>query len=104
MEKKFIPLIVGFIVSILLFVVIFLLHVTSLAIGMDLIPKEYVYSFIPLIPGPMLTDVILLYLFPIAIYYLINWIAPGVINFVYRVNKVTFIFRKKPEYGFIKVP
>ena len=103
MNKKFIPLIIGFIVSILLFVLIFVLHLISLTIGMDLIPKEYIYAFIPLIPGPMLTDVILLYLFPILIYYVINRISPGVIQFVYKINKVTFILRKKPEYGFINV-
>lgn len=103
MEKKYIPLLVGFIVSILLFILIFVLHLISLTLGTDLIPKEYIYAFIPLIPGPMLTDVILLYIFPIAIYYLVNLIAPGLVKVIYNINRITFIFRKIPDYGFLNV-
>jgi len=103
MEKKYLPLIIGFIISILLFVSIYVLHLVSNSIGLNLIPPEYIYVFIPLLPGPMLTDVILLYLFPVVIYLLINLISPSLVRFLYRINKLTFIFRKAPDYGFLKV-
>jgi hypothetical protein len=104
MEKKYLPLIIGFTISVLLFATIFILHLVSNSIGMDLIPKEYIYVFIPLLPGPMLTDVILLYLFPVIIYFLIYWISPFLVQVLYMVNKVTkvtFVFRKAPDYGFL---
>jgi hypothetical protein len=51
----------------------------------------------------MLTDVILLYLFPVIIYYLISFISPYVVQFLYKINKLTYTFRKAPKYGFLKV-
>ena len=103
MEKKYLPLIIGFIVSILLFVLIYVLHLISIFIGINLIPKEYIYIFIPLLPGPMLTDVLLLYLFPVVIYLLIDLISPILVQFLYKINNFTFVFRKAPNYGFLKV-
>lgn len=103
MEKKYLPLIVGFIISILLFLAIYVLHLVSKSIGLNLIPPEYIYVFIPLLPGPMLTDVILLYLFPLVIYFLIGLISPSLVQFLYKLNKLTFVFRKKPKYGFLAV-
>ncbi|MFX0074261.1 MAG: hypothetical protein ACFE96_02370 [Candidatus Hermodarchaeota archaeon] len=103
MEKKYLPLIVGFVVSILLFLTIYILHLISNSIGMDLIPREYIYVFIPLLPGPMLTDVLLLYLFPVVIYFLINALAPYIVQLLYKVNKITYTFRKAPSYGLLAV-
>lgn len=103
MEKKYLPLIIGFVTSVLLFITIYILHLVSISIGDDLIPKEYIYVFIPLLPGPMLTDVILLYLFPVVIYYLISLISPYVVQFLYKINKITYVFRKAPNYGFLEV-
>lgn len=103
MEKKYLPLVIGFITSILLFVFIYVLHLISMTTPNDLIPKEYIYIFIPFIPGPMLTDLILLYLFPVVIYLLIDLISPTVVQFLYKINKLSFVFRKAPYYGFIDV-
>lgn len=103
MEKRYLPLIIGFITSIFLFILIYVIHLVSKLVGLNLIPPEYIYVFIPLLPGPMLTDVILLYLFPLGIYLLINLISPSLVTFLYKINKLTFIFRKAPDYGFLKV-
>ncbi len=103
MEKKYLPLIIGFITSIILFVFIYVLHLISISTRSNLIPPEYIYIFIPLIPGPMLTDVILLYLFPVVIYLLIDLISPILVQFLYKINKLTFVMRKSPNYGFLKV-
>ena len=103
MEKKYLPLIIGFIISILLFIFIYVLHLVSIFMGLNLIPKEYIYVFIPLLPGPMLTDVILLYLFPVVIYLLIDLISPILVQFLYKINKFTFVIRKASNYGFLKV-
>ena len=103
MEKKYLPLVIGFITSILLFVFIYVLHLISMITPSNLIPSEYIYAFIPFIPGPMLTDLILLYLFPVVIYFLIDLISPTVVQFLYKINKLSFVFRKAPYYGFINV-
>jgi len=103
MEKKYLPLVVGFVISILLFILMYVLHLISMTIPDDLIPKEYIYVFIPFIPGPMLTDVILLYLFPVIIYLLIDLISPTLVQFLYKINKLSFVFRKAPYYGFLVV-
>ncbi|NVM17635.1 MAG: hypothetical protein HWN80_07950 [Candidatus Lokiarchaeota archaeon] len=79
------------------------MHLVSISIGLNLIPPEYVYVFIPLLPGPMLTDVILLYLFPVIIYFLIDLISPTLVQFLYKVNKLSYVFRKVPNYGFLAV-
>jgi hypothetical protein len=51
----------------------------------------------------MLTDVILLYLFPVIIYFLVSLIAPYVVQFLYKINKITYVFRKAPNYGLLAV-
>ena len=103
MEKKYLPLVIGFVISILLFVLMYVLHLISMTIPDDLIPKEYIYVFIPFIPGPMLTDVILLNLFQVIIYLLIDLISPTLVQFLYKINKLSFVFREAPYYGFLEV-
>ena len=103
MEKKYVPLLIGFIISILLFVSIFILNIISINTGHNLIPKEYIFIFVPVLPGTMITDVILLYLFPLAIYLLIYLISPYLIEVLYRINKLSFTLRKKPDYGLLKL-
>ncbi|NHJ22177.1 MAG: hypothetical protein EAX91_14620 [Candidatus Lokiarchaeota archaeon] len=103
MEKKYLPLIVGFIVSIILFATIYILHIISISTGLSLIPEEYISIFIPLLPGPMITDVILLYAFPLVIYFLLNFISPYIVQFIYKVNRISYVFRKAPNYGFLSM-
>ncbi|MFX0012841.1 MAG: hypothetical protein ACFE9R_21195, partial [Candidatus Hermodarchaeota archaeon] len=93
----------GFIISILLFLSIYILHLVSINIGQDPIPKEYIFIFVPIIPGPMLTDVIILYLFPFGIFLLIYLIAPYLIELLFRISRFSFAFRKKPDYGFLNL-
>jgi hypothetical protein len=71
--------------------------------GTSLIPQEYIYVFIPLIPGPMLTDVILIYIFPLVLYLLVDLISPGLVKLIFNISKISFLFRKKPDYGFLNV-
>ena len=103
MEKKYLPLVIGFVISILLFIFMYVLHLISIFMNLNLIPQEYIYIFIPFIPGPMLTDVILLYLFPVVIYLLIDLISPTLVQFLYKINKASFVFRKAPGYGLLNI-
>lgn len=103
MEKKYLPILIGFIISILLFVSMYILHIVSINTGQDLIPKEYIFIFVPIIPGPMITDVIILYLLPFAIGLFVYLVAPYIIDMLYKLNKLSFIFRKKPDYGLLNL-
>lgn len=103
MEKRNLPILIGFIISILLFLSIYILHLVSINTGKDLIPKEYIFIFVPIIPGPMLSDVIILYLLPFGIFFLLYLIAPYLIELLYKVSRISFIFRKKPNYGLLNL-
>lgn len=69
--------------------------------SLNLIPSEYINWFLPLLPGPMFTDILLFYIFPILCYLIFYIIAPYVVQLLFKVNKISFTFRKKPEYGFV---
>lgn len=103
MEKKYLPILIGFIISILLFLSIYILHLVSINLELNLIPNEYIFIFVPIIPGPMLTDVIILYLLPFGIYLLIYLIAPYLIELLFRISRFSFSFRKKPDYGLLNL-
>lgn len=69
--------------------------------SLNLIPIEYVNWFLPLLPGKMYTDIILFYLFPILIYLIFFAISPYLVQMLFIINKLSYTFRKKPEYGFL---
>ena len=66
MERKYLAIIMGFSLSISTFIVIFVLHFLSgPGLGEQLIPPEYITEFIVIIPGPIFTDILLIYLIPL---------------------------------------
>ncbi|MFX0018699.1 MAG: hypothetical protein ACFFAK_15255 [Promethearchaeota archaeon] len=103
MEKKFVPVLICFIFSIIVFLTFLILGILTVNNpGLDLIPIEYVYWFLPLLPGTMYTDTIFFYLFPILIYLIFFAISPFLVQMLFKINKLTYTFRKKPEYGFLE--
>jgi hypothetical protein len=103
MKKSHLPVWISFFLSIGLFcafIILSLLFLFNIVPG--IIPKEYIFEFVAIIPGPMYTDILILYIIPILIYYLIKSIAPNLVFILYKINKFTFIFRVKPKYGIIK--
>jgi hypothetical protein len=68
--------------------------------GLD-IPEEFVTHFVNVIPGPMWSDILLLYLFPIIIFLILKWVAPYTTLFYSKFHKAFYTFRTKPEYGIL---
>ncbi|MFW9828156.1 MAG: hypothetical protein ACFFEY_11215 [Candidatus Thorarchaeota archaeon] len=85
--KKFLNLMIGFIISLALFAVIYALAVIQRGLGIpELIPPEYVSHFVAIIPGPLWTDTILLYLFPIGSFALFFLISPYTTTFFLKLS------------------
>ncbi len=105
MEKNKLLMLVSFIASILLYVIIQVLYVIDQLhlpeIPASLIPNEYVTEFVVIIPGPIYTDLIILYLLPFVVCVFYIYISPYLVHILYKLNKITFIFRTKPEYGIL---
>jgi hypothetical protein len=59
----------------------------------------FVTHFVVLLPGPLWTDIILLYILPIVVYFLIIAISPYSTLFYIKFHKLFYLFRKKPKYG-----
>ena len=94
MDKKYIPIIIGFVFSIITFITIYLLTVYYT------VPSSYVEDFIVIIPGPLITDILILYALPIVFYLLFYVIAPYLIQFYIHLHK--FIYRligRPSKYG-----
>jgi hypothetical protein len=106
MERKNLFIFISLIISIGLFVTIYLLflidtlHIPGLLTS--LIPHEYIDEFILILPGPIYTDVPLLFLFPLLIFALYVLIAPKLTHVLYKLHEFSFIFRIKPRYGILK--
>lgn len=102
MEKKFVPIFICFAFSLIVFLAFIILGtITYKNPGLDLVPIEYVRWFLPLLPGTMYTDIIFFYFFPIVCYFIFYIISPYLLQLLFKVNKLSFTLRKKPEYGFL---
>ncbi len=103
-NRKFLSTVIGFAVSLTIFFVIYILSILqkNWAMG-DLIPHEYIIDFVAILPGPLWTDTILLYLFPLTIYGLFHLIAPYITIFFLRLHQMIYRSKKRFHYGIIKL-
>jgi len=101
-KKKFIPIYLCFILTLLLYGSIYYMAILpeGAFFGLD-IPEEFVTHFVNVIPGPMWSDILLLYLFPIIIFLILKWVAPYTTLFYSKFHKAFYTFRTKPEYGIL---
>lgn len=101
MSKKYVLVIFGFIVSIAVYGVIYYLGGIQInnPNAINLIPREYVTHFIVILPGPLASDVILLYLLPIGILLLSFIIGPYLLIAYLKLHKFTSKFGIKVNYG-----
>lgn len=99
MEKSKIFLISSFILMLALIATILILYVVSEIIHLNLIPREYIFEFVNIIPGPIYTDVLILLILPFLVGGFYILIAPRIVSGLYRINKFSYIFRKTPNYG-----
>ena len=66
LEKKYLIIYIGFFMSLLVYLFIYIAGSLMRAglIG-NVVPEVYLTEFVVLLPGPLITDVLLLYLLPI---------------------------------------
>ena len=104
-NKKFLSTIVGFMISLIIFCVIYGLTILqrNLGMGVDLIPPEYVSHFVAILPGPLWTDTILLYIFPIVSFGLFYLISPYTTTFFIRLHQLIYRSKKRFNYGIVKL-
>ena len=101
LEKKFYLVFIGFLLTIILFMGIIILGILSMFFHFgDLIPFEYIKYFVKILPGPIYTDIILLYAITIGVYYIHHFIFPYFSKTWFFFHK---IIRRNSNYGFIKV-
>lgn len=98
-SKKFI--ISSFFLMLALIATILILHIISITSisPLNLIPPEYIYEFVKIIPGPIYTDILILLALPLLVGGLYILISPTIVTALYRMNKLVYIFRKPPDYG-----
>ena len=86
MERKYLTIIVGLILSIVLFIVIIILGGFKIA-GHQLIPQEYISEFIVIFPGTIFTDILLIYGLPIVFFLIYYATSPHLIWIYIKVHK-----------------
>ena len=100
-SKKFLFVLVTFIISLLFIGFIILLatpHSQGAYFGLEM-PPEFISHFIALLPGPLWTDLLYIYGLPIIMFCITYYIAKFTnIGFV-KIHSVFYILRKKPSYG-----
>ena len=103
MEKKNLTIVLCFALSVGVFIFIYILG--EIQIGLvQLIPIEYVSHFVGIIPGPLITDVLLLFLIPIGFYVLYYFISPYFVVFYVKVHKFLYwLLRRPSKYGIFKL-
>ena len=99
MKKSNLFLISSFILLLALIATILILFVVSNTIHFSLIPSEYIFEFVNILPGTIYTDILILLVLPFLVGSLYIIIAPRLVSGLYRLNKISYIFRKKPNYG-----
>ncbi|TFF85475.1 MAG: hypothetical protein EU517_01565 [Promethearchaeota archaeon] len=106
MENKNLFMLISLVLSFCLFFAIMILYfideMNLPGLPTSLIPAEYIHFFIQILPGTIFTDLILLYIFPMVVFAIFILIAPVLVQGLYKIYDITFIFRNKPQYGIIK--
>ncbi|MFO7796737.1 MAG: hypothetical protein ACQERB_03865 [Promethearchaeati archaeon] len=99
LKKQYIPLYICFILTLLLYGVIYLIAAFPTILAPLGIPEVFVETFVLIIPGPLWSDIILLYLFPLLTYLGIQYLSPYSTLFYTKSHKSFYILRTKPIYG-----
>jgi len=103
--KKYSLILIGFGLSITLFLVIFILGFIGKISPLTFIPQQFMDDFITLIPPTIPTfgilwDIIILYLLPVAIMLIIIAVSPYMIKFFFKIHK---LINRKAVYGIIEM-
>ncbi|MFX1277493.1 MAG: hypothetical protein ACFFBP_04180 [Promethearchaeota archaeon] len=104
LEKKYILIYIGFFLSLVIYLFIYIAGILGeLHIIQGVVPPEYLNPFVVIIPGPLITDILILYILPIIILIVFLFISPYLILFLTKLHKISFIGRKTPDYGIIEL-
>jgi len=99
LKKQYIPLYICFILTLLLYGVIYLIDIFPGILAPLGIPEVFVETFVLIIPGPLWSDILLLYSFPLIFYLGMQYLSPYSTLFYTKFHKTFYILRKKPVYG-----
>jgi hypothetical protein len=105
-KKKYILTIIGFIISFILYTVIYVLgemQMTAPPGTMGFIPKEYVLEFVVVLPGPLWSDIILLYLLPIISFVILLFIGPYLLVLYLKIHQFSTKIGAKTYYGIVEM-
>ena len=112
--KKYIIVIIGFIISICVFATIYILSELAKNSPDPLIPREYVSDFVVIIPSflclpqsgfcvpGLFTDIPILYLIPIVVVLIIYAIGPYLLIIYLQLHKLTTKISTKTQYGIVE--
>ncbi|MHC1590526.1 MAG: hypothetical protein ACXQS8_00400 [Candidatus Helarchaeales archaeon] len=100
MEKKFLPIIGGLGLSIGAFIFIVILGTIKVG-NMLLIPREYIDYFVYILPGPLYTDIILIFALPILFFFLFYLTVPFFFVFWLKIHR---LIKWRAKYGIYKLP
>ena len=104
LEKKYIIIYIGFFMSLLLYLFIYIAgSLMRLGILGNIVPEVYLTEFVVLLPGPLITDVLIFYLLPIAFYLLFYKIARVMIVGYLKLHKLIYIGRDPSHYGIVEI-
>jgi hypothetical protein len=99
MDRKYFLLVLCFIITIGIFAIIIGLLLASKPLGRNLIPPQYM-EFIPVLPGPIFTDVLLLFAIPIGVFALIYAATPTFSKMLVYLHK---LIMRGAKYGFAQL-
>lgn len=104
MDRKYSTILAGFIVSILVFIGIIILGQVKLGGGINIIPMEYIFEFVVIIPGPIYTDILIIYGLPI-VFFLIYYLFSPYLNIVYiKFHQFYYwLIRRPSKYGIFQL-
>ncbi len=104
-EKKYFILDLGFILSLVIYLFIYFAGILARLgiVEKNIVPPEYLTDFVWLIPGPLITDIIVLYVLPVLFLVLSLKITPKLLPGLIKIHKFTYIGRTKPQYGMIEL-
>ncbi|MBY9006103.1 MAG: hypothetical protein KGD63_05040 [Candidatus Lokiarchaeota archaeon] len=98
-SKKFSYVFFSLIISITIFGFLFVFNLIRQIYINSEITNDYIIDLIVILPGPIWTDIILIFILPIIIYILIRYILPYSTLFYTKIHRLLYIFREKPKYG-----
>ncbi len=104
MDKKYIPILIGFLItfSVLLF---FMIIGITYYFGESIFSEETVLIFIPFIPGPIFSDILIILCLPIVIFVLYYILAPYMARFFIGLHRAFYrLIREDPsKYGVVQL-